>query len=494
MIYVVSSEETPTNELSLTQSTADLDVNLKKALLKALAELENEERTNKNNSDTKIIKDDRVFEKASASAVNFIASPSPTSTTSTTPIPISTSSQNPVIVQKSDSVQQHTVFSFEPLIRDDKEQIQTSASSSFLQNDITIGKETSKTKNSINVISTTTTTTTAAPPSSTEENEAKVEDVQFFSAPLVAAFTVHQDERGLPRSVVPIFKQNDNIHTNSSPNNQNVVQNLPTLTANKLQSDLYLNYQEQQKALSEQISKLQKQQQFYNEYLSRQQALFPTPSPTPSVVEQTIPVTQNQQFFTTTLNGNSIAPQNTVLVQPSYSFSPQHIPLTTTTTTTTFPPPFPTAGQQLPIKNAVDFNKNSYFLPLRYNTLLQPPAPELNPFHVPTVTPLPSHTRIFRQELHTGNFLNAPFTHQNRFPFHAYQQFRGNYHNVATSPFLIQPPVVNQRLNDLLYRSGIGFGKQQEDLSIVSKVLALNRLRRNSYVNSRKTLSTSVSE
>lgn len=466
----ISAEETANNELSLSQSSSDLDVNLKKALLKALAELENEERTNKNDSNAKIIKNDRVFEKASASAVNFIASsPSPSSIASTTtPASISTSSQNPVIVQKSDGVQHQTVFSFEPVLGGDKEQIETSASSSFLQN-----------QNDISETTKPTTTTTAAPPSSTEENEAKVEDVQFFSAPLVAAFTVHQDERGLPRSVVPIFKETENVRTNSSP------------VENKLQSDILLNYQEQQKALTEQISKLQKQQQFYNDYLQRQQGVvLQNVQPTP-VIEHTIPVTQPQHFFTT----NSIAqPQNTVLIQPSYTFTPPQQQISITSTT--FPPPqpptsFPTPGQQLPIKNAVDFNKNNYFLPLRYNTLVQQQqqhAPELNPFHVPTVQP--SHTRIFRQELHTGNFLNTPtFTQHNQFPFYQQQQqqqFRGNYHNVATSPFFIQPPVVNQRLNDLLYRSGIGFGKQQEDLSIVSKVLALNRLRRNSYViNSR---------
>lgn len=454
---------------------------MKKALLKALAELENEERANKSNSETPTFHNDRVFEKASASAVNFIATPSTTTTTSTTQA--TTSSEYPVIVQKSDSVQQHTIFSVEPS-RDEKEQIQTSASSSFtsskefllnghnsvLSQKEVVGKGTSTEKAKVTP-STTTTTTTMAPPSSTEESEAKVEDVQFFSAPLVAAFTVHQDELGLPRSVVPIYKQNEQFHTQSTTIKSQQATTPPT--ENNLNFD-YLRYQEQQKVLTEQISKLQKQQELYKEYLSKQQGFYhnlQVPLATP-VPERVVPL-QNQQFFTGNVNGNSLSTQQTVVVQPSYSLTPHHVAITTTA----FPPSFPPNGQQLPIKNPVDFNKNDYFLPLRYNTLLQPPAAEVHPVHV---NPLPSRTRIFRQELHTGNFLNTPISHQ---PFQPYQPFRGNFRNTVSTPFALQPPLVNQRLTDLLYRSGIGIGKQQEDLNIVSKVLALNRLRRQSYDN-----------
>lgn len=434
IIHLAVAKEPRTNEVA--QPTTDLDANLKKALLKALAELENEERTNRNNTQT-IQHDSRIFEKASASAVNFIAGPSTTTTTTTTtPAP----TEYPVIVQKSDSVQQHTIFSVEPT-RDDKEQIQTSASNSFTSSFI----EKERNKRPVNP----TTTTTTLPPPTTEENEAKVEDVQFFSAPLVAAFTVHQDEQGLPRSVVPIYKPNDFLATTTTVKNQQETITPPP--QNKLQFD-YLSYQEQQRVLAEQISKLQKQQELYKEYLSKQQQLYQNLQAVPST---------NQPF----LSGNS------VVVQPSYTLAPHHVP------TTSFPP----NGQQLPIKNAVDFNKNNYFLPLRYNTLVQPPA-EVHPVHVSTLSPLPSHTRIFRQELHTGNFLNTPQ------PVH-YQPFRGNFRNVATSQFAFQPPLVNQRLNDLLYRSGIGIGRQQEDLNIVSKVLALNRLRRQGFVNSEDTSS-----
>ncbi|KOX80711.1 hypothetical protein WN51_01999 [Melipona quadrifasciata] len=42
----------------------------------------------------------------------------------------------------------------------------------------------------------------------TDSNESKVktEEVKIFQAPLVAAFTVQQDEQGVPKSVVPIFR------------------------------------------------------------------------------------------------------------------------------------------------------------------------------------------------------------------------------------------------------------------------------------------------
>lgn len=55
---------------------------------------------------------------------------------------------------------------------------------------------------------TTTTTTTEAPVTNADgENIEKVNDVQIHQAPLVAAFTVQQDAQGLPKSVQPIFKQ-----------------------------------------------------------------------------------------------------------------------------------------------------------------------------------------------------------------------------------------------------------------------------------------------
>ncbi|XP_076257950.1 uncharacterized protein LOC143195002 [Rhynchophorus ferrugineus] len=92
------------------------------------------------------------------------------------------------------------------------------------------------------------TTTVPVIRSSTEESEAKVEQVQFFSAPLVAAFTVHQDEQGQPKKVEPIFKNAVN-HTNELPQQP------------FLQSD-FNNYdiQKKQQILELELARLRKQQ------------------------------------------------------------------------------------------------------------------------------------------------------------------------------------------------------------------------------------------
>lgn len=470
------AKETQTNEVTGLQPTGDLDINLKKALLNALAELENEERTNSNVSQKHQVTDDgRIFEKASASAVNFIAGPSTTTAAPTTKS-ATTSSENPVIVQKSDSVQQHTIFSIEPPsnhISEDREQIQTSASSSFTSSKEFLEKQKDSpkrnrlTKESSTQKPVVTTPSTTVTP--TEESEAKVEDVQFFSAPLVAAFTVHQDELGLPRSVVPIYKQQqeENGFHLPKPQNQQVI---TTVSPDKLRFD-FLSYQEQQRALEEQIKKLQRQQQEYREYLAKQQKeIFRNQQQIQAPLLK--PVIQHplesQNYFQ---NRQPLATQQTfVSLQPSFTLTPQVQETFISTTSTSLPP----NGQQLPIKSAVDFNKNNYFLPFRYNTLLQAPPP--------IAEVAPQRTRIFRQELHTGNFLNTPVQQQqSQFPFYTNQQHI--YRNLqGASSFAIQPPLVNQRLNDLLYHSGIGIGKQYEDLSIVSKVLALNRLRRHSFV------------
>ncbi|KAH1005366.1 hypothetical protein HUJ04_006366 [Dendroctonus ponderosae] len=91
---------------------------------------------------------------------------------------------------------------------------------------------------------------------STEENEAKVEQVQFFSAPLVAAFTVHQDETGHPNKVEPIYKNDNNIQPLMEPVNS--VELSPVLSRNSFNS---LSLQQKQQLLEQELQQLRVQQQ-----------------------------------------------------------------------------------------------------------------------------------------------------------------------------------------------------------------------------------------
>lgn len=117
------TKDTLTNEVANPQPPTGLDANLKRALLKALAELEDDD--GRNGTEFR----NRIFEKAPASAVSFISGPSmSTATTSTTEGP-DTSERSVVVVQKSDGVQHRTIFSVVP--GNETEQILTSASSSF---------------------------------------------------------------------------------------------------------------------------------------------------------------------------------------------------------------------------------------------------------------------------------------------------------------------------------------------------------------------------
>ncbi|KAJ8912291.1 hypothetical protein NQ315_017324 [Exocentrus adspersus] len=213
-----AKEEDDSNEVSAAPSI-NLNVNLRKALLKALIELENEE-SNENDQRTD---SERIVEKASASALSVFTSSEDISSTSSN---FSTNNSNiemvedtnlPLILfQRSQAVEHSPITEVEKEELDpfnDAEQILTSASNSFtlpnsnsltsdvesrsiskeMSNIVKDDKPTSTTERNIIEI------TTVTPTSSTEESDTKAEEVQFFTAPLVAAFTVHQDEQGIPK-------------------------------------------------------------------------------------------------------------------------------------------------------------------------------------------------------------------------------------------------------------------------------------------------------
>ncbi|XP_034940670.1 bromodomain-containing protein DDB_G0280777-like [Chelonus insularis] len=87
--------------------------------------------------------------------------------------------------------------------------------------------------------------------SSTESEKKDSSEVNIYPVPLVAAFTVQQDERGIAKSVVPIYKPNG-------------------LDALTLQEQLEFK----QKLLEKQLAELQEQQYHQTQFLLRQQQLY----------------------------------------------------------------------------------------------------------------------------------------------------------------------------------------------------------------------------
>ncbi|XP_044259046.1 signal transducer and activator of transcription C [Tribolium madens] len=468
--------------------TANLDANLRRALLKALTELENEENEKKQqtlHSLPHIDTSDKIVEKASASALSFFASTESSITEKTTTTEAATAKPI-VVIQKSHGLQHKPITTLEKYTSEtvnEHEQILTSASSSFTSssNKFSFAKTE---KPNINLVSNDAKATTkfvkpkvevTTVTTTTEESQAKVEDVQFFSAPLVAAFTVHQDERGLPKSVEPIFRPK--IEQKVKPKQE-------TLNPQQDQLRTQLALQEKQKALEAEILRLRQQQQQQN-YLIRQQQILHQQQlqlQKQKILDERTRILNNQQSFvplvTTTQRNEFNTRGSLVSFQPSISFTSHQHPTGV----------LPLNAQQLPLKNAANFRApfipNENLQQFNYLSHQRPPLESsVSQFNFqPTVQPqlsltVPKHHRVFRQEANTGNFFNSGFNNFNQALPQQNRFFRSNLQSITSPQYnfnRIQPPIVNQQLNHLLYNSGLIRGKQQEDLNIVSKVLALN--------------------
>ncbi|XP_032687851.1 putative uncharacterized protein DDB_G0294196 isoform X2 [Odontomachus brunneus] len=102
--------------------------------------------------------------------------------------------------------------------------------------------------------------------SNSNREETLTEEVKIFQAPLVAAFTVQQDEQGVPKSVVPIYRQTGDGQ------------------ALTLQEQLEFK----QKLLEQQLVELQQQQIQQTQFLVRQRQLYE---------QQLIQKQQQQQLY-----------------------------------------------------------------------------------------------------------------------------------------------------------------------------------------------------
>lgn len=366
----------------------------------------------------------------------------------------------------------------------------------------------------------TTTTTTTPRPIFNEDGENIEEldnhEVQVFQAPLVAAFTVHQDAQGLPKSVVPIYKQavrkpitpslpitrmqlgtqSSKFQAQLNDISLNQFQNPQISQQLALQQQLELK----QRLLEEQIQKLQNQQKQHEEqlrqqqYLHQQQLLFSQNEQQrqqqrileEQKLRQQQYTEQQQRTSQNFVQNNQFRQQNfqknvptSVSFQPSISLPPSSLPIGI-------------SEQQLPQREAVDFlvrlrsGQQSPF-PLQPNIPIVPS----NQLQVPVDKPFTnnfvdkarqnSNVRVFRHDLSTGNLgINT------NNGFNRNYQFSNNFRNIPLTPHHNRYSHDNE-LQNLLFQSGLAQGgRSQEDLSIVSKVLSLNHgvNFRNNFLNS----------
>lgn len=352
-------------------------------------------------------------------------------------------------------------------------------------------------------VSTTTTTTTPAPTHNEDgeniENVAK-SDVKIFAAPLVAAFTVHQDERGQPKNVIPLLdalqpspisarpvqefslpltSTNKPFDVNGALSTPSALSLAKSLELPSTQEATFSSFAQSQKQrqLEDQIVFLQKQHREREEVFRQQQVLQEQQAVNRQqqlllqqryryeeenrlrlqryeqeqrLIRQqhqlqTLPTLTFEPSFTpiNRFASPSSSQSSSIQIIPSLSFAPVQVP----------------TQQLLPVRDQVDFRPktSSVDFQTRHQSLdlLPPPLPQGLSLPIPNDETSQSRHRVFRQETGTGNVgLNSVNTN---FP-----------------PFSSQSFDVDGQLQNLLFRSGFGDVRANEDLNIISKVLSLN--------------------
>ncbi|KAJ6638527.1 hypothetical protein Bhyg_11263 [Pseudolycoriella hygida] len=314
-----------------------LDPVLRKALLQALSNLERNTSEDEENvefdSTTSTTVSDEILEESTIAdqtpAIQYhsfvvdskndtsaddeiiqtiiVKAPQPTVSSSLDVDEVSEQSDNDVIIKfdKLDPVKESD-------IRVETVQVARSVSPSIRTNEITgeTEDESATSKSSTKQLkkvttykpsTTTTTTTTTEAPTHNEDGEnierVKENDVKIYQAPLVTAFTIQQDGNGLPKNVIPLYKQDvvpasmalpvEQFSFSSHQTSQNF-QNVPTRNAappptfsvqtpHQPQPPVFnvntFALEQKQKQLEQQIAYLQEQQR-KQEVLFRQQQSY----------------------------------------------------------------------------------------------------------------------------------------------------------------------------------------------------------------------------
>ncbi|XP_043260966.1 RNA polymerase II degradation factor 1-like [Colletes gigas] len=343
------------------------------------------------------------------------------------------------------------------------------------------------------------------------ESKDKTEEVKIFQAPLVAAFTVQQDELGVPKSVVPIFRSpNDGqaltLQEQLEFKQQLLEKQLAELQQQQLQQTQFLvrqqhiyeqqirQKQHQQYYLQEQARIKQQEEQAKLKRLEEQRFKQLEEQRFKQLEEQRLhrfqpqrPLPQKQYFFeqNNLLSFQSPVDAN-VHLQPSVALEVPNVAA---------PPPFqPVFQEQLRLQPFRQQQPQHYQQQqLQPQQLRQPQQQHHHQrlqqsfaaFPTDFQPSLPSTTRFNRQEAFNavGNFGfnvdKAPS--RNNFGFNVPQRSTSNYYNPYTQYRQTKPATPAKQIQHLLYQSGIagdlnnvpGTGNH-EDLNIVSKVLALN--------------------
>ncbi|XP_015117486.1 putative uncharacterized protein DDB_G0271606 [Diachasma alloeum] len=326
-------------------------------------------------------------------------------------------------------------------------------------------------------------------------------EVKIFQAPLVAAFTVQQDERGVPKSVVPLYKpgsENEGLSLQEQLEfrQQLLDKQLADLQAQQLRQTQFLYNQQQ--LYHEQLRQKQRQQL----YLQEQARLKQIEEERIQQLKQAQQQVQQAQLQ----NPQGAFSQNNLLTfQPplqtqNVQFQPS---VSLQLPNTAVPPPFaqsPSVQDQLRLQELqrqqiiqhqtqqLQFQRQqALFLQQQrlqqsfpgFQSEFQPPAPI-------------SAARFHRQEAFgsVGNFGtndNRQIINRNHLllepPRLAAQDFvTFNQFGFRQQP--LRPPTPARQIQHLLFQSGVAGALQspqnlqgrsnQEDLNIVSKVLALN--------------------
>ncbi|XP_055315853.1 dual specificity protein kinase splA [Sitodiplosis mosellana] len=374
------------------------------------------------------------------------------------------------------------------------------------------------------------TATTEAPTHNDDgENIERVSknDVKIYQAPLVAAFTVQQDELGLPKNIIPLihpiqtpaaivkpiqeFTISSSTSGTTTPKPSIITtpltlelpseNNAPSFTLSKslelpsTKDAAFTTFalEQKRKQLEEQIAQLQaqqrqteetfRQQQIYQEQqaLNRQQGLLLQQrfrfeqenrarlhryEQEQQLLQQQF---RNSQFLTGLPSFNHLTPppadqSSSVQVIPSLSFSTQ---------------------QLLPVREATDFRpKTPTFTPSQPLPAFpgQQTSPLLSPNPQLPLKPAQqfiSNIPSFPATHHSALNNNDPIaiSEQSRSRNRVFRQESGTANFGLNSINTNFPPIypiynVDSQLQNLLAQSGIG--RSNEDLNIISKVLSLN--------------------
>jgi len=332
--------------------------------------------------------------------------------------------------------------------------------------------------------------------SSANKERPQAEEVKIFQAPLVAAFTVQQDELGIPKSIVPIYRQ--------SGDGQALTLQEQLEFKQKLLEQQLVELQQQQ---IQQTQFLVRQRQLYDQQLrQKQQQLYLQEQARIKHFEEQVKIKQLEEQRLKQLEEERIyrlhQHNHFPLLQKPHVFEQSNVlPLQ---------PPLepsvhlqPSVTLEVPTVAAPPLFRTNYQEQLHFQQFRQQPQPQPQlqqqhqqrsqqnfvPFPIDFQPPVAPATRFNRQEAFNavGNFgfnldkqsppsrntfnFNALPRNPNTFVYNPYLQFR-------QIPTRTQTPA--KQIQRLLYQSGIAgeLGNVQgpggEDLNIVSKVLALN--------------------